>query len=148
DTLFAMRLVVSLLAFLLLGLSFIKFGSVDAQITRPILISHADSTRAISFESVTRRREPFNTTVEVRFGPDSATRIMLFAMNLQLQEDETAGAVTADAEDATHTLYSLIVEHVDSVPDQPWASSIVIRLPPDLPQAGDVLVRIKYRGME
>src|SRR6185436_15154964 len=84
----------------------------------------------------------------VQFGSDSVTRIMLFAMNLQLQAGETASAVTADAEDASHTIYPLTVEHVDSVPNQPWATSMVVRLADDLPQEGDVLVRIKYRGIE
>src|SRR5689334_17592810 len=87
----------------------------SAQQTSPVLISHADSTRAIAFDSVTRRREPFNTTADVKFGSDSATRIMLFAMNLQLQPGDI---VTADAEDASHTLYQLTVEHVDPVPDR------------------------------
>lgn len=143
-----MRLVAFVLTFLLFALSLIDFDRAEAQAARPILISHADSTRAISFESVTRQREPFNTTVPLRFGSDSATRVMLFAMNLQLQPGETAGAVTADAEDASRTIYQLTVEHVGSVPDQPWASSVVMRLPPNLPHAGDVLVRIRYRGME
>ena len=143
-----MRPVVFLLAFLLFALSVIWFDRTRAQSTRPTLISHADSTRAIAFESVTRQREPFTTAVQVRFGSDSATRIMLFAMNLQLQAGETASAVTADAEDATRTIYPLTVEHVGSVPDQPWASSLVVRLPATLPHAGDVLVRIKYRGVE
>lgn len=137
-----------LLAFVLLAIGSIDFPTADAQSTRPTLISHADSTRAIAFESVTRQREPFTTTVHVRFGPDSATRIMLFAMNLQLQSGETASAVTADAEDANQTIYQLSVEHVGTVPDQPWATSIVLRLAQNLPQTGDVLVRIKYRGIE
>ncbi|HKV35120.1 MAG TPA: heme-binding protein [Pyrinomonadaceae bacterium] len=112
--------------------------------TRPVLISHADSTRAIAYDSVTRRREPFNTTAEISFGSDSATRIMLFAMNLSSQSNED---LSADAEDADHNLYPLTVEHVGSVPNQPWASSVVIRLPPNLPAEGDVLVRIKYRDV-
>jgi uncharacterized protein GlcG (DUF336 family) len=140
-----MRLVVFLLAFLLLAVSFIRFDNAEAQATRPTLISHADSTRAISFESVTRQREPFQTTVQIKFGPDSATRIMLFAMNLQVQAGET---VTADAEDGAHAIYPLTVEHVGSVPDQPWATALVVRLAENLPLAGDVLVRIRYRGVE
>ncbi len=143
-----MRPALFLLAFVLLAIGSIDFPTADAQSTRPTLISHADSTRAIAFESVTRQREPFTTTVHVRFGPDSATRIMLFAMNLQLQSGETASAVTADAEDANQTIYQLSVEHVGTVPDQPWATSIVLRLAQNLPQTGDVLVRIKYRGIE
>jgi uncharacterized protein GlcG (DUF336 family) len=147
DTLCAMRLVVFLLALMLLVVSSIDSRS-DAQATRPTLISHADSTRALAFESVTRLREPFTTTVQLKFGSDSTTRIMLFAINLQLQPGENASAVTADAEDASHTIYPLTVEHAGSVPDQPWATSLVVRLAENLPQAGDVLVRIRYRGME
>jgi len=119
----------------------------NAQQTSPVLISQADSTRAIAFDSVTHRREPFTTTAPIAFSADSATRIMLFAMNLQLEPGETASAVTADAEDAAHNVYQLTVEHVDPLPDQPWATSIVVRLSSDLPATGDVLVRVKYRDV-
>ena len=110
--------------------------------TRPVLISHADSTRAIAFDSVTRRREPFPTTAEISFSSDSATRIMLFALNLQPNE-----LPTADAEDADHNFYQLTVEHVAPVANYPWLSSIVIRLPQNLPAAGDVLVRITHNNL-
>ncbi|HEX7773028.1 MAG TPA: hypothetical protein VF435_11450, partial [Pyrinomonadaceae bacterium] len=119
----------------------------NAQQTRPVLISHADSTRAIAFDSVTRKREPFTTTTPIKFGSDSATRIMLFAMNLQLQPNEPASAVTADAEDAQHTLHPMTVEYVGPVPNNPWVSSVIIRVPDSLPAIGDVLVRIKYRDV-
>jgi uncharacterized protein GlcG (DUF336 family) len=119
----------------------------EAQQSGPVLISHIDSTRAIAFDSVTRQREPFSTTAQIKFGSDYATRIMLFAMNLELQAGETAAEVTADAEDASHNVYSLTVESVGKVPDQPWATSVVVRLPESLPQSGDVLVRITYRGI-
>jgi uncharacterized protein GlcG (DUF336 family) len=133
-----------LTAFLLFAISFVNFDHPDAQSTRPTLISQPDSTRAIAFDSVTRHREPFNTTAEVKFGPDSATRIMLFAMNLQPQPGDT---VTADAEATDHTLYPLTVEYVGPVPDNPWVSSVVIRVPENLPATGDVLVRITYRDL-
>ncbi len=116
----------------------------EAQQSGPVLISHVDSTRAIAFDSVTRQREPFSTTAPVKFGSDQATRIMLFAMNLDVQPGET---VTADAEDASHTIHTLTVESAGKVPDQPWATSIVVRLPETLPQSGDVLVRIRYRDI-
>jgi uncharacterized protein GlcG (DUF336 family) len=118
-----------------------------AQQSGPILISHSDSTRAISFDSVTRQHEPFSTTTQIKFGTDHATRIMLFAMNLNLAPGESASAITAEAEDANHNIYPLMVENLGKVPDQPWATSIVMRLPNDLPEAGDVLVRIKYSGV-
>ncbi len=106
----------------------------NAQQTSPVLVSQPDSTRAIAFDSVTHTREPFRTS----------TRIMLFAMKLALPPGET---LTADAEDAQHTLYPIMVEYVGPVPDNPWVSSVVIRVPDNLPATGDVLVRIKYRGV-
>lgn len=115
----------------------------EAQQSGPILISHVDSTRALAFDSVTRQREPFSTAAPVKFGPDNATRIMLFAMNLDVQAGEV---ITADAEDAGHNIHTLTVENIGKVPDQPWATSLVVRLPESLPQTGDVLVRISYRG--
>ena len=141
-----LRHAVLLTAFLLFAISVVKFDRARAQ-SSPVLISQTDSTRAIAFDAVTHRREPFNTTADIKFGSDSATRIMLFAMNLQLQPDETATAVTADAEAADHTLYTLTVEYVGPVPDNPWVSSVIIRVPANLPATGDVLVRIKYRGL-
>ena len=72
---------------------------------------------------------------------------MLFALNLQLQTNEGPSAITADAEDATHAFHQLIVEHIAPVSDQPWVSSLIIRVPETLPANGDVLVRIKYRDL-
>lgn len=116
----------------------------QAQKSAPILISQPDSTRAIAFDSVTRQREPFSTTAQIKFGSDNATRVMLFAMNLDLQSGET---ISADAEDASHNIHSLTVENAGKVADQPWATAIVMRLPESLPQSGDVLVRIVYGGV-
>src|SRR6185503_20142626 len=67
-----------------------------AQQSGPILISHTDSTRAISFDAVTHQREPFFKTTQIKFGTDGATRIMLFATNISLQAGEAATAVTAE----------------------------------------------------
>src|SRR5688500_20299549 len=70
-----------------------------AQQSGPILISHTDSTRAISFDSVTRRREPVSTTTQVKFGDDHATRIILYPMSLSLQPGRPAPALTAYPDD-------------------------------------------------
>jgi uncharacterized protein GlcG (DUF336 family) len=125
----------------------VKFEKVGAQASGPVLISRDDSTRAIAFESVSHQREPFSTITQVKFGSDQVTRIMVFAMNLTLQPGETATAVSADAEDVDHNLHQLIVEHVGSVPDQPWATEIVLRLDDKMSDPGDVLVGIKYRSL-
>ena len=127
--------------------STIHLKPANAQFSSPVLISRADSTRAIAFESVTRQREPFNPTVTIQYGSDPSTRIMIFAMNLSLQPGETSSAVTADAEDANHNIHTLVVEHVGSVPNQPWATSITLRLNQGMTDLGDVLVRVKYAGV-
>jgi uncharacterized protein GlcG (DUF336 family) len=138
-------LILALVCVVLLS-SIIQFEKVKAQINGPILISREDSTRAIAYDSVTHQREPFTSTAPVRFGPDPATRIMIFAMNLQLQVGESANVIEADAEDVDHNIHPLVVEHVGNVPNQPWATSIVLRLNENLSDVGDVLVGIKYQG--
>src|SRR5258705_352231 len=70
----------------------------SAQAPRPILFSHADSTRAIAVDSVANTREPFSATSPVSFTTDRSTRLMLFAGNLRLQDGEIiAQAVSAAA---------------------------------------------------
>src|SRR5688572_28137161 len=120
------------------------FTHSEAQATRPTLISEETSTRAVAVESITRKREPFSPTTEVRWGNDNRTRIMLFAMGID--PSVSIAEVTAAAEDGSHQYYSLPVEHVGSVPQQEWITSIIVRLPEDLTDLGDLLVGITYRG--
>jgi uncharacterized protein GlcG (DUF336 family) len=142
------RLIIFFVACTVVGCSaLLDFEPAGAQATGPILVSQVDSTRAIVFDSVTRQREPFNAIAQLPFSSDGVTRLMLFAMNLNLQVGETATAVTADAEDANHNTYNLPVEYVGPVPDQTWAKSIIVRLPETLGDTGDVLVRIRYGGV-
>jgi uncharacterized protein GlcG (DUF336 family) len=120
-----------------------------AQSLSPVLISQAGSTRAVAFEATTRVPEPFAPTAPVSFGSDGRARVMLFAMNLHLAPGEDASALKADAEDAAHQTYALAVEHVGPVPGQEWMTSVVVRLSEQLAaDAGDVLVRITYRGAQ
>jgi uncharacterized protein GlcG (DUF336 family) len=144
----SLRLALLLSACACLVLGSLLFHTVEAQTPQLTLISRADSTRAISFDSVTRQREPYTAIAPISFSSDPATRIMLFAMHLQMQPGDSAAAVTADAEDADHNIYQLTVENVTSVPEQPWAKSIVIRLADSMTDLGDVLIRVKYRGVE
>jgi uncharacterized protein GlcG (DUF336 family) len=131
----------------LAGATLIQFQNTSAQAAGPILISHEDSTRAISFESVTQRHEPFATNGPVKFGADNQTRIMLFAMNLSLQPGDTVSSITVEAEDFAHHIYQLPVEYIGAVPDQPWATSVVVRLSDGMDDLGDVLMRVSYRGV-
>src|SRR5947208_7557479 len=139
-------------AVLFLGLAMLPFsGSLlrrnSAQAAGPMLFSHADSTRAIAIDSITSTREPFSTITPVAFSADRSTRLMLFAGNLRLHEGEEISVVTADAEDAAHHVFPLVVESVAPVPDQNWATAVIVKLNQDMANSGDVLVRIYYRGV-
>src|SRR5437868_844307 len=116
-----------------------------AQATKLILISQETSTRAIAADSVTLKREPFNTTSEVTWGNDARTRVMLFAMGLA--RDASPSDIGATAEDGSHQKYPLTVEYVGPVPEQDWATAIVLRINEELGDAGDVLIGISYQGL-
>lgn len=132
---------------LFLSTSQLRSTSTLAQTSSPTLISHEDSTRAIAFESVTQQREPFSATAPVKFGVDNQTRIMLFVMNLSLQAGDTVSSIHVEAEDSTHHVYQLPVEFIGDVPEQPWATSLVVRVSAGMADLGDVLVRVTYRGV-
>lgn len=134
------------LALLILA-ALLPFPRIDAQSLAPVLVSEETSTRALVFDSTTRQREPFTAVAEVMLGADSRRRIMLFAMRLQLLPGDPASAVIARAEDSSHHIYSLPVEHVGPTPGQPWATSIIVSLDPAMGDIGDVLVGITYRGI-
>ncbi|MDQ2854962.1 MAG: heme-binding protein, partial [Acidobacteriota bacterium] len=119
----------------------------NAQALRPVLFSNSDSTRAIAVDSVTNTREPFAALAPVSFGGDSQTRVILFAGNLHLQDGETTSVVTADAEDNAHRVFPLSVESVGPIPEQNWATAVIVKLNEEMIDPGDVLVRIYYHGV-
>src|SRR5688572_20258694 len=106
----------------------LRFPLISAQTPRPVLFSEPQSTRAIAVESVKKTREPFSSVAHIAFSADSKTRIMLFAGNLVLAPNEGSSVVTADAEDAAHTIYPLTVEYVGPVPNHNWATGVVVKL--------------------
>jgi hypothetical protein len=112
----------------------------------PVLISETTSTRAIAFESVSFKREPFS--LGNLFATDGRTRVMLFALNINLAPNEDLSVFTADAETATHEHHALRVEYVASLPGLQWLSAVNLRLSDDLPASGDVLVSLTLRGVK
>ncbi|HKR00783.1 MAG TPA: carboxypeptidase regulatory-like domain-containing protein, partial [Pyrinomonadaceae bacterium] len=112
----------------------------------PVLINEPNSTRAIALDAVLRLDEPFQLNYSFPWGADNRTRIILYAENFELQPGESAAAVTADVEDASHRIYPLAVEHVGKVEGVSRLNRIIVRLHDDLGDVGDVLVRITYRG--
>src|SRR5687767_9205089 len=132
---------------LLLASNIDYVNRASAQSGRPVLFSDANSTRGVVVESVTNKREPFSPIATVSFATDNRTRIMLIAGSLSPLPGEGMGVVTADAEDGSGRIYALQVEHVGKVPDQDWATSVIVKLDEQMADVGDVLVRIYYKGI-
>ena len=112
----------------------------------PTLLTEENTDRAIALDSVTSVRDPFPLTTPYNFSSDQRTRIMLFAIGLELLPGEDASVVTAQAEDSAHRIYPLAIEYVGKVPGFDWLTQVNVRLPDGLAAAGDVLVSISLRG--
>ncbi len=112
-----------------------------------LLTENDQGEQALALESVTLRRDPFSVFNEHNFSPDRRTRIFLFATNI-LPIDASISAITAKAEDSAHTIHQLPVEFVGKTPNSPWLTTIVVRLPDSLTNAGNVRVSIAVRGVE
>ena len=136
------------IAFLFLVAICGSIGTVRAANAKPpVLLSEAVSTRAIAFESVTMKAEPFPLTSTVNFSSDTRTRICIFAMGLELLSGEGTNAFSADAQDASGKLYPLRVEHSSQVPGFPGITMFIVRLADDMGDVGDVLIRLNLHGM-
>jgi hypothetical protein len=122
-------------------------GSFAESITLPPqLLTQPGLTRALALESVTFRVEPF-APLSLAFAADNRTRIVFFAANIDLLPGEDVSAITADAEDATRRSYALSVEYAARIPECKSISYVIVRLPDDLGDVGDVLVRMNLHGL-
>ena len=111
----------------------------------PTLLTEENTNRAIALDSVTFVRDPFELTSPFNFSLDQRTRVMLFAVGLELMPSENSSVVTAQAEDSAHTIYPLTVEYVGKVPNFNWLTQVNVKLPNGL-GPGDILVSITVRG--
>jgi Metallo-peptidase family M12B Reprolysin-like len=112
----------------------------------PTLLTEANTSRAIALDSVTFVRDPFRVATSFNFSSDQRTRVMLFAIGLELMPGEDISVVTALAEDSGQRTYPLVVEYVGKVPNLDWCTQVNVRLPDALAGAGDVLVSVTVRG--
>lgn len=81
-----------------------------------------------------------------KFSQDGHTRVLLFALNAQLQPGEDYSIVTAQAEGAAGRIYPLTVEYVGRVSQLDGVSQVIVKLPDELANAGDVWMSISLRG--
>jgi uncharacterized protein (TIGR03437 family) len=114
----------------------------------PTLLTEENTNRAITLDSVTFLRDPFPVANSANFSLDQRTRVMLFALGLDLMPGENISVVTAQAEDSAHRVFPLTVEYVGKVSLFDWFTQVNVRLPDGLVGAGDVLISVKLRGAE
>jgi IgA peptidase M64 len=114
----------------------------------PVLLLDENSNRGVALDSVTWLRDPISVFTTRNFSADGRTRIVLFAMNVEIVAGENLSIVEAVAEDSQQKVYPLVVEYVGNVPNQTWMAQIVVLPPDNLANAGDVLVSIRVRGIQ
>ena len=108
----------------------------------PVLLTQGSTDRALAIHSTQFTHEPFTIRSEVNLSSDHRTRIMLFAVSL----DFLASSVSARATDSRGLAYDLAVEQVTKVPNFPWLSCVIVRLPDDQSIVGDLLVSLAMQS--
>ena len=112
-----------------------------------LLLMADTNNRGIALDSPTFVSDPFQVSNPHNFAVDGRTRVMLFALGAKLSAGEDATAFTAQAIDAQGNTYPLTVEFAAKVPSQDWLTQIVVTLPPELQNLGDIEVLIKVHGL-
>jgi hypothetical protein len=117
------------------------------QFAEPMLVTETGSDIAIALDSFTMLRDPFSLTNPFNFSTDKRTRLMLFAMNMDLLPGEDSSAVAVRAEDAAMNPFPLAVEFVGKVPGLDQFTQIVVKLPDNTPSGQSLFVSATLRGL-
>lgn len=128
------------------SISLPNFTITPSSTAAPTLLTEGNTNRAVALDSVTFLREPFPLTNYNNFSVDQRTSVTLFALGLTLFAGEDISVITAQMEDAGNKIHPLKIEYVGKVQGFDWLTQVVIRLPDDLFNAGDVLVSVNLRG--
>jgi len=123
-----------------------QFVVVNDVETFPKLLTEEGTGRAIVLDSVTWLREPFPVVTSHNFSLDARTRVMLLATHVNLTPPEDISVITAQAEDSQNRVFPLAVEFVGKVPRFEWLTQVIVKLPDELADAGEVRVSINVRG--
>lgn len=136
------------------GFTSLYYQRIDVTLTPvsppppPVLLTDQSTERAAALHSVTLMREPFPVSSQQNFfSLDQRTRVTLFAYNLELKTGEGLSAITAQAEDSQHRIYTLPVEATSEVPNFSWITQVTVKLPDELQNLGDVSIKIGLRGV-
>jgi hypothetical protein len=130
--------------FVFVGRSLFRVNTTPRPV--PTLLSEAGSQQVIALNAVTWVRSPFSTITTQNLSSDQRTRVALLAANVSLLPGDNTAAITVQAEDSQHRLYSLPVEYVGKVPNFDWLTQINVTLPEELRGAGNVWLSMTVRG--
>jgi uncharacterized delta-60 repeat protein len=114
----------------------------------PVLLIDENTNRAAALDSVTFVRDPFSVLTSYNFSSDRHTRVMLFAVNVELKPGEDASVITAQAEDSQQRVFPLTVEYAGKVPGFDWLTQINVKLTDELESAGNIRVSVRVRGVQ
>jgi hypothetical protein len=92
-------------------------------------------------------KDPFpivNVANTLNPGTDRNTRVILFVMNLQLAQGETASSVVVNLVDSNNQTHDVAAEDVRLVPNVPF-TQVIFRLPDNL-SPGTCTIRIRAHG--
>ena len=114
----------------------------------PVLISEADSTRALTANPDNWRGTLPGENSEI-FPPGS--RVVVFVTNVALLSDEKANAFRAFAEDASGKQYRLTVENIQPLRKQGWIYGLTLRIYDvngynGQPSGSELSIRVSWRG--
>ena len=113
----------------------------------PVLLTLPNSARAVALHSVLFTKDPFTVRTPVNLSTDQRTRILLFAMRVDLLPGETPSAITMRGTDARGFTYELVVEEVTRFAVLDGVSVLTVRLPDDATINGDLGVDAMLRGV-
>jgi hypothetical protein len=109
--------------------------------------SGSSANQVAALDAMLLTRDPFpvvNAANVLNKGPDRNTRVILFVMNLQLAQGETASAVVVSLVDANNHSYQVAAEQVQPVTNFPF-TEVIFRLPDNLP-VGTCTLSVKAHG--
>jgi hypothetical protein len=111
----------------------------------PKLLAEENTGRAIALNAIQLTREPFAPFTRPNFSYDEQTRLVLFAMDLDLLPGEDASSVSAQIEDSQQRVIQVPVKFVGKVPNLDSLTQIVVRLPFPIIKDG-TRISISLRG--
>ncbi len=124
----------------------------DDTLDPPQLILEENATnpnQAAAVDSLLLLRDPFpvkSAATWLNLGPDSNTRLLIFASTLHLAQTDTSSSVIISITDANGSHYDVPAEDVRLAPNQTDLTQITFRLPDNLPPGPCALV-IKFHGL-